>query len=191
LWYIFDMNKIPKLIIVTGRPGSGKTTLANKLGELMYLPVVSRDEIKEGYVSTFNKRHNKLPKETNKITTDIFFKTIKLLLSNNVSMIAEAAFQHKVWLPQITRLKKVANVSIIICDIDIQVAARRHLKRGLKNPDREFYHGDNRVTHFRKTGEFLAAGEWEAPSIDVQTIIVGTSKGYKPNLDSIKKKLKR
>jgi len=157
----------------------------------MYLPVVSRDEIKEGYVSTFNKRHNKLPKETNKIATDIFFKTIKLLLSNNVSMIVEAAFQHKVWLPQVTKLKKVANVSIIICDIDAQVAARRHLKRGLKNPNREFYHGDNRVTHFRKTGEFLAAGEWEAPSIDVQTIIVGTSKGYKPNLESIKKKLKR
>ena len=185
------MNKIPKLIIVTGRPGAGKATLANKLGKLMYLPVVSRDEIKEGYVNTFNKCHNELPEETNRIATETFFKTIKLLPSNNVSMIVEAAFQHGVWLPQVTDWKKVANVSIIICDIDAQVAARRHLKRGLKNPEREFYHGDYRVTHFKKTGEFLPADEWEAPSIDVQTIMVRTSNGYKPNLESVVKKLKR
>ena len=47
------LTKKPKLVVVSGRPGAGKTTLAKKLGELIKLPVFCRDEFKEGYVSTF------------------------------------------------------------------------------------------------------------------------------------------
>ena len=46
------MSRKPKCIIITGQPGSGKTTLAKKLGERLWMPVISRDEIKEGYVNT-------------------------------------------------------------------------------------------------------------------------------------------
>ncbi|GAG29410.1 unnamed protein product, partial [marine sediment metagenome] len=70
------MNHKPKLVIVTGRPGSGKTTLAKELGKILYLPIVIRDEIKEGYVNTSNLKHDKLPKDTNKIATQIFFNNI-------------------------------------------------------------------------------------------------------------------
>ena len=42
------MSRKPKCIIITGQPGSGKTTLAKKLGERLWMPVISRDEIKEG-----------------------------------------------------------------------------------------------------------------------------------------------
>ena len=119
------MNKKPKLIVVTGRPGSGKTTLSKKLGELLFLPVVVRDEVKEGYVNTFGVKHDTLPADTNKIVTETFFETIKLLISKNVSLIAEAAFQHKVWDLYLSALKDRADISIIICDVDAQVAAQR------------------------------------------------------------------
>ena len=42
----------PLLIVVTGRPGAGKTTLAARLSEEWCLPLVSRDRIKEGLVHT-------------------------------------------------------------------------------------------------------------------------------------------
>jgi uridine kinase len=86
------MANKPYLIVVTGRLGSGKTTFATKLGGRLFLPVISRDEFKEGYVHTFGKRHAELPKETNKYVTELFFETIDRLLSANVSLIAEAAF---------------------------------------------------------------------------------------------------
>ena len=38
---------------MTGRAGAGKTTLSKKLGARLWMPVISRDEIKEGYVNTF------------------------------------------------------------------------------------------------------------------------------------------
>lgn len=37
----------PAFIIITGHPGTGKTTLAHRLGEALRLPVFSKDEIKE------------------------------------------------------------------------------------------------------------------------------------------------
>jgi len=175
----------PKLVIVTGRPGSGKTTISKELGRIVYFPVVNRDEIKEGYVNTFNTKHDKLPEGANKIASEIFFKNIEFLLLNNVSLIAEAAFQHKVWEPEISKYRNYAEVFIIICDVDAEVAAKRHLERGMSDPKREFYHGDKRVTHFRETGELLSAGEYEPPSIDIPTIKVSTLNGYNPSLEDI------
>ena len=172
------MPNKPKLVIVTGRPGAGKTTLSKKLGELLYFPVVSRDEIKEGYVNTFNVRHDELPENTNKIASEIFFRTIELLLTNQVSVIAEAAFQHQVWEPEITRLKKYADVAVIICEIDAEVAAKRHLERDLNDPMRGFFHGDNRVS---------PRAEYEPPLLEVSTIKVCTLNDYDPELEELRK----
>ena len=78
------MTKKPKCIIVTGRQGSGKTTLARKLGERMWMPVICRDEIKEGYVSTFGIKHDELPPDTNRLVTDSFFSFVNQYLSADV-----------------------------------------------------------------------------------------------------------
>lgn len=179
----------PKLIIVTGRPGSGKTTLSKELGRLLYLPVVSRDEIKEGYVNTFGIKHDKLPEDTNKIATEIFFKNLSFLLENKVSVIAEAAFQHSVWESQIQKLQKHAKVTIVICEVNDDVAAKRHLERGISDSKREFFHGDNRVSHYKKTGVVLAAAKYEAPSLSIPTIKVSTLDGYDPKLEKIIEKI--
>jgi hypothetical protein len=37
----------PRLVLVTGAPGTGKTTLAVRLGRALTLPVLSRDSVKE------------------------------------------------------------------------------------------------------------------------------------------------
>ena len=74
------MDARPKCIIVSGRPGSGKSTLASELSRRLYLPKVSRDEIKEGYVSTFGVKHDQLPEDTNSKVNEIFFATALGLL---------------------------------------------------------------------------------------------------------------
>ena len=172
-------------IIVTGRPGSGKTTLAGELSRRLWLPKLSRDEIKEGYVNTFGVKHDQLPPDTNGKVNEVFFETTLGLLKGDVSIIIEAAFQHPLWSQIVPRIQKIARTIIVICDLDAQTSARRHLERGLNDPNREFFHGDRRVSIFRETGQFSPAGPYEAPHFDVPTLHVDTSVGYNPGLEQI------
>ena len=91
------MDRKPKCIIITGRAGSGKTTLAKLLAERLWMPVISRDGIKEGYVNTCGVKHDQLPAETNGLVSDLFFEIVNQYLAANISVVIEAAFQHKVW----------------------------------------------------------------------------------------------
>jgi len=84
------MNSKPKCIIVTGRAGSGKTTVSKKLGRQLWMPVISRDEIKEGYVNTFGVKHDQLSPDTDGLVSNFFFDIVCQYLTNKVSIVIEA-----------------------------------------------------------------------------------------------------
>ena len=179
------MNSKPKCIIVTGRAGAGKTTLSKKLGRQLWMPVISRDEIKEGYVNTFGVKHDQLPPDTDGFVSNFFFDTVCQYLTNKVSVIIEAAFQHAVWESRMPKILELSNPFIIICSVDEETAAHRHLQRGLANPRWEFYHEDKRVSLYRATGEIGTPQPYMAPNFNVPTLYVLTESDYSPNLDEI------
>jgi predicted kinase len=184
------MNAKPKCIIVAGRPGSGKTALAKKLSERLWMPVISRDEIKEGYVNTYGVKHDQLPPDSNRLVSDFFFAIVNEYLASKVSVIVEAAFQHDVWKGRMPEILELASATIVVCSVDDAVAAARHLQRGLENPNREFFHGDKRVAHYRSTGEVLSPESYAAPQLNVPTIHVSTEREYEPSLDEIVKQIR-
>ncbi len=184
------MNRKPKCIIITGRAGAGKTTLSKKLAQRLWLPVISRDEIKEGYVNTFGVKHDQLPSDTDGIVSNFFFDVIYQYLTNNVSVIIEAAFQHHVWEPRMPRILELSLPFLIVCSVDEELAAHRHLKRGLADPLREIYHEDKRVALYRATGTTGTPKEYVAPNFNVPTVHVSTENDYSPNLDEVLQQLR-
>ena len=171
------MSINPYLLIVTGKPGSGKTTFANRLGNEIFMPVINRDSIKEGYVHTLGKRHTELPQESNKITTEIFFDTLMGLIGNNISVIAEAAFQHGVWSYMLKRFMEKARIYLLICKVTDEVAHNRFIERGLNNLFREYFHGDKSV----------GLSSYEEPHLDVPTIYIDTTGKYSPSIKELSK----
>ena len=153
------------------------------------MPVISRDEIKEGYVNTFGVKHNQLPSNTNGIVSNSFFTIVYQYLTSKVSIIIEAAFQHKVWESKLPKILDVSNPYFVVCTIDGEMAARRHLFRGLSDPGREFYHGDKSIAVYRTTGEMTPPVHYVAPNFEVPTIHVLTESDYSPCLDEIVKRI--
>ena len=128
-------------MIVTGRPGAGKSTLAPLLGDALGMPVVSRDKIKEGYCRTRGKGHADLPREANGTINDIFANVLASLIDGGVSAIAEAAFQHRVWAPLLAPFAERARIRIIICATDDATAYNRYIARSRADPRHAYYHG--------------------------------------------------
>ncbi|MDF2439504.1 MAG: hypothetical protein JWN98_488 [Abditibacteriota bacterium] len=153
------------------------------------MPVISRDEIKEGYVNTCGIKHDQLPPDTNTLVSELFFEIANQYLAGHVSVVIEAAFQHTVWEVRMPKLLDLSSPVIVLCAADGAVAARRHLQRGLENPNREFHHGDQRVVHYRKTGDALPPDSYTAPKFEVPTIEVSTEGNYIPCIDEIVKQI--
>lgn len=177
------MNK-SFVIVVTGRPGSGKTTLAHRLAKRICCPALCRDEFKEGYVHTLGGTHASLGPDINRRLYAIFFETVEFVVSRGLSVVIEAAFQHKLWAPKLTSLAEAARVSIVVCTVDPQLARSRWLERGLADTARERFHGDNAV-HAAKHDIELPVEDYDPPNMDLPILTVDTTHGYNPALDQI------
>ena len=174
------MNK-PILIIVTGRPGDGKTTLSEAVSQAWCLPLISRDRIKEGCVHTIGQAHDALPDDANLIATRVFFDALAIMLDRGISVVAEAAFQHPVWLAGLQLLKDKARVVVLICCADKKTVLDRLLTRGIEDAQHSYFHGDGGV-RMLQDGMRPKLGNYCEPCLDAETIHVDTSDGYQPTL---------
>lgn len=165
-------------------PGSGKTTLARALAGVIRCPAICRDEIKEGLVNSITPSAP-LTDEIQRHANDLFFGTIQTLLQHGVTLIAEAAFQHKIWAPRLEPLLTMANSPrLIVCSVDPALARARHIERGLADPHRERFHGDE-VVRAAREGRTLPLTSYDPPRLDVPTLVVETSDGYRPTFEEV------
>ncbi|GGQ27922.1 putative kinase [Actinomadura coerulea] len=173
----------PTLVVVSGPPGSGKTTLAGLLARTLPCPLVSRDAINEGIFHTFGHDLGVAGKESvARMAFDAFFQTVDLLLSSKVSVVAEAAFQHRRWRLGLDSLKAGADVRLVHCVIDPGLARRRVAARLREQPDGP---GTRRAALARRGGTGGAASGWEEPSLAAPSLRVATAGGYDPDIDVI------
>lgn len=170
-------DRRPYLILVAGRPGSGKTTLSELLSEAWGLPLLSRDRIKEGLVHTAGQSHAQMP-DANPAATQAFFDLIGIYSDHGISLIAEAAFQHPVWERFLSPLLVRFRTYMLLCDPGAAMALRRYRDRSMRDPDRVRFHGPD------AEGESLVSA-WEEPHLPVPVIHVDTSSGYDPTIGEL------
>jgi predicted kinase len=135
----------PSLIVVSGPPGTGKTTLAHEIATVVGCPAICRDEIKEGMAHATPGFTPAQGDELTIRTLPAFFGVIELLLKAGVTTVAEAAFQDRVWRPRLTPLLPHARIRIVHCALDPEVAFGRIRRRRATDRVREA-HADPDVT---------------------------------------------
>ena len=176
--------KKPLLIVVTGRPASGKTTLAHTLAKQIHCPALCRDEFKEGFVNTTNGSHDTLDDDVNREIYETFFQVVELMISKRISLVVEAAFQHKLWAPKLEPLQNLSRMSVLICTVDPILAKARFLERIVADPTRKRFHGDQSA-HREKEGSQATLGIYDPPRLSTPTLSVDTTDGYRPGIEAI------
>jgi predicted kinase len=172
----------PTLVVVSGPAGSGKTTLAHTIARAVGCPAICRDEIKEGMVHTTPGFVAGPGDELTARTLPVFFAVLELLLTADVTTVAEAAFQDKVWRPRLEPLRPLAQIRIVQCVTSADVALERQLRRRQDNPLRRV-HADPGPGDVAEHAERWAA--FDRVRIDAPSIEVDTSDGYRPGLEEI------
>ncbi len=117
-------------------------------------------------------------------TYHVFFETIECLLNGKVSIVVEAAFQHKLWEPEIVNLQNIARIRQINCSIDAQLSQERYIERGVNDPNRVRFHGDKGVQE-AINGVELPPGNYITPDLNAPALDVDTTHDYSPSIDDI------
>jgi predicted kinase len=141
----------PLLVVVTGPPAAGKSTLARPLADRLGLPLLTKDAVKESLHDSLGDGDLAWSRRLGVATFDVLFVVLGELLGAGVSVVAEANFNRA---DAFARLPPARVVQVHV-SAPPDVLAERFRDRGERHPVHKDTHLDAEIA--ARAG----AGEWE------------------------------
>ena len=162
----------PLLVIVSGAPGTGKTTLARRLAVELRLPLLTKDDVKEALYDTIGAPDRQSSAQLGRAAYSLLYVIAGRLLDAGVGALLESNF-HRGYSegdlgPLVTRAKAI----LLHCQGDPATIVRRYRERAERG---ERHPGHHDIEVVARLGEQLDGGLFEPLELGVPTLQVDTT----------------
>lgn len=170
------------IIVVTGPPASGKTTLATHLADELSLPLVSKDEIKESLYDSLGAGDHDWSRRLGRATYPLLFLILRRQLRARRPVIVEATFGRDDANAAFARIHAEAPFRALQlhCAAPPEVLIARYRQRA---QGRHPGHLDAAIVD--DVEEAIRAGRWEALDLPGDCVVLDTSRLELVDLGSI------
>ncbi|HEX2184083.1 MAG TPA: ATP-binding protein, partial [Chloroflexota bacterium] len=169
----------PPLVLVSGAPGSGKTTLAAHLAPALALPLIGKDGVKERLYDTVGAPDVPTSQKLGAAAIAMLYFVAHRLLDAGVGVILESNFMRPLSDAELRALAARSRAVVVHCSPPPEVTARRYRERaegGERHPGHHDLAAIPRLLDGLERGLY-EPGEWGMPVLRVDT-----TAGYAPDL---------
>lgn len=120
------------LVMVSGAPGAGKTTLAKRLGSELCLPVLHRDDFKDTMFESLGWSDRAWSMKVGAASWELLYMVMEKFLSRGVSVVCDSNFERRHAADRLCEMQKRCPFEIVElhCFAEPKVLARRLRERG-------------------------------------------------------------
>ena len=167
----------PALIVVTGAPGSGKSTVAVPLAERLRLPLIAKDELKEALWEQLGSGDRDRFLAYGRATYPLMLLVARLVLRSGGSAMVEANFRPDLAAADLEALREETPFRVvqILCRADPETCLARYRERA----ETDARHPMHRVGGMESEAGVergLREGVWERPiPLDGKVFTVDTT----------------
>lgn len=165
----------PRLVIVGGAPGSGKTTLSREIARRLSFALVAKDDVKEAVADVLGTGDLKRSRQLGSAAFAVMRSVAARSLEGGASLVFEANFHRGESEPWLRELAALAETRVVICHTTLEEYRRRFAARR-----RHPVHLDSQILE----ADWPPDSEFEL-DLGVPALAVDTTSDYKPDLETI------
>lgn len=163
---------LPLLVIVTGSPASGKSTLAEKLSESMGLPLLAKDAFKEEIYDNLEGAESADSHRLGFVAVRLMHSWSKRLLEKGVPLVLESNFKRSLSVGDLESLFALSRPVLVQCVAPRDEVVDRYIERSEEGERHPVHDDANQVDELR---DDLEKGEYDLRFLDVPAITIDTS----------------
>lgn len=180
--------QLPMLVIVSGSPAAGKTTLATSLANDLSLPLFARDNFKEVLMDAMGAPDRARSSELGRASFALLCEVVGRLLDASAGAVIESNFHRGRSEPDLAPLVSRAKTVLLHCETSPAEIERRYVERFARGERHPGHHDLDALPALLTN---LEQGVYEPLQLDIPTLRIDTTNGYRPTERQIKAFLRK